>query len=365
MVGQFLRRFWNFTARLDVASTLIVILLLLTLVGSFFPQRQLEIQVEVERLAQWQAGLRDRFGSLADFLLRAGIFYFFQSPVYIISIVLLGLITLLCTLFRWKAVWRSAFQRGTLQLDEAFAALPLKGRVIIANPERLADLLKKSLKKRGFRVQIEQTEQNFYLRAERNKLAFLGTLVTHLGVVLLLAGALLSGWLGWREEVIVSADHPARLLRLDNVEVGLEAFDIQRYPDGRPADYVARVILRNGMQVLGGGSLRLNQPLAYGNVNIYLLGFEQQDAGTRLSLLVRRDPGYGLVVVAGFLLLIGMAVTFNFPHSCLRGWLDRGGILWLAGSGDRRAYAFESEFTEWVAELKQDRASPSVARDPG
>jgi hypothetical protein len=65
------------------------------------------------------------------------------------------------------------------------------------------------------------------------------------------------------------------------------------------------------------------------------------------------DPGYGWVIAAGFLLLLGMTVSFYFPHACIHARIKPGGTLHLAGWTGKWAHGFEREFAMLIAELKQ------------
>jgi len=69
--------------------------------------------------------------------------------------------------------------------------------------------------------------------------------------------------------------------------------------------------------------------------------------------LAVRDPGYGLVVAAGLLLLFGLTVTFNFPHCRIHARIEPEERLRLAGWADRRAWDFEREFVALVEEIRR------------
>ena len=100
------------------------------------------------------------------------------------------------------------------------------------------------------------------------------------------------------------------------------------------------------------GQVRPNYPLNVGNRGLYLMGFVPTAEGVAITLQIVRDPGYGLVLMAGFLVLLGMVVRFNFPHCCIFARLESDGTLRLAGRADRRACDFGSEFQALMTELE-------------
>jgi len=97
----------------------------------------------------------------------------------------------------------------------------------------------------------------------------------------------------------------------------------------------------------------VNEPLHYGGVGLLLQAYAETPDGASVTLLAVRDPGYGLAVVAGFLLLFGMTVSFNFPHCCVRARVAPEGTLRLAGRADRRACDFWREFAALVEEIRR------------
>ena len=113
-----LKQAWHFLTRLDVAAVLVVVVLLLAALGSCFPQLSSSVATDAGRLVGWEMGVQARYGALTDALAAMGIFRWFRSPVFLASLALLALATLVCTLDRWRAVWRRAF-RSPAQLSGA------------------------------------------------------------------------------------------------------------------------------------------------------------------------------------------------------------------------------------------------------
>jgi cytochrome c biogenesis protein ResB len=216
----------------------------------------------------------------------------------------------------------------------------------------LEGILHNHLTTRGYKIRTARTDGALYLRGDRNRFSLLGTLVSHLGVVILVPGVLLSGFLGWREELTVHAFHPTQSTKLASLALIHEGFTIERYANGSASDYVAqiRLIPRDGSERLL--SLRVNQPLHHNGVTIHLSGYQQAGEGYLLSLLLVHDPGYSPVLVACFLIFLGMTVSFNFPHRCIHIKLEEDGLLSLAGRTDRRDYDFDDEFSALEEELR-------------
>ena len=193
---------------------------------------------------------------------------------------------------------------------------------------------------RGFGVQVT----SLFLCAERNRLARLATLVTHLAVFLLLGGVLLNQQLGWRAELVIPPGGMADVGHGTGLRIANAGFAIERYPDGTIADYVATVRVQDAP-----AGIRLSAPLVRQGVGLYLRGYQPMDDGAALTLLAAHDPGYPAVVLAGFLLLLGLTVTFTFPVCQVQACLSADGVLHLGGWADRQACDFGREFAALVA----------------
>jgi cytochrome c biogenesis protein len=364
-----LRQASSFLGRMDVAAILIVAVLLLAALGSCFPQLSSEVAADPGRLAEWEAGVRARYGRLTGLLATSGAFRWFRSPVLLVPLALLAVATLVCTLNRWRGAWRRAFHRPVRCPDAAFDRAPHTATLSappagLPSPERGGaggggdppEAVRGGLEQRGFRVRttevVTTSGQVIYLRGDRNRLAPLATLVTHLAVLLLLVGAALSSGYGWREEVTVGPGETAEVGHGSGLALRNEGFAVERYPDGSAAGYEAQVaVVARGQEAARGG-IRVGTPLACGPVGLHLQAYTETPEGTSVTLLAMHDPGYGLVVAAGLLLLLGLTATFNFPHCCVRARIEPDGTLRLAGRADRRACDFGHEFAALVEEIR-------------
>ncbi len=362
---------WHFLARLNVAVLLIAIVLLLAALGSCFPQSApATVAADAERLARWEAGVRARFGPLTALLAAVGVFRWFHSPAFLAPLTLLAVATLVCTLDRWRGVWRQTFHRPARPPDAIFDVAPLTARLTAPSPR----VVREALAGQGFCVRSETAGSIVYLRGDRNRLAPLATLVTHLAVLLLLLGAILSSGYGWRETLTIEPGETVEVGHESRLTLRNEGFTIARHPDGSVAAYNAEVTLIEGDREVAHRGVQVNEPLNYGGVGFYLSGYEQREGGYRVTLVAVRDPGYGLVVVAGFLLLLGLTVSFNFPHCWIHARIEPDGILCLAGRVERWAGDFGREFAGLAEELRRlaeagkeetSEALPALSGRPG
>ncbi len=359
------RNVWQFLTRLRVAAVLIAILLGLSALGSCFPQLSTSITADAERSAQWAAEVRARYGSLTNGLAAIRMFGWFGSPVFLVALGLLALATLVCTLDRWGAAWSRAFRLPGVSSDLAFEAAPHAAQLTGLPAVDLPHRLRKCLEERGFRVRSETGEGDLvYLRGDRNRPASLGTLVTHIAVLLLLLGTILSSEFGWREELTIEPNGLVELRHRSQLALRNEGFDIGHYPDGSVSAYRDRVTVIDSGQEVASGRVGVNEPLTFAGVGFYLQGYSEREDGHAVTLLVVRDPGYTLVIVAGFLLLLGLTMSFNFPRAWIQARVEPEGTLYLTGWAERRACDFRRQFRAVVEELEDWKTGRSEGRKP-
>jgi len=357
-----LKRAYRFLARMNVAAVLITVVLLLAALGSCFPQLPLAVAADAGRLACWETAVRARYGALTEWLAVGGAWRWFRSPVFLAPLALLAIATLACTLGRWREVWRRALHQPVRCSDAALDGAPYVARLSAPATVDLPRVVREVLERRGFRVRTTEIVPTgslpLYLRGDRNRLTPLATWVTHLAVLLRLLGAALSSGYGWREEVSIGPGETAGVGHGSGLALRNEGFTIVRYPDGSVMGYEAQVAVVEKGREATRGSIRVNEPLTYGPVGLHLRGYAGTEGRYSVTLLAVRDPGYGPVIAAGFLLLLGMSVSFNFPHCCVRARIGPEGGLCLAGRADRRACDFGREFAALVDKVEQAVESP-------
>jgi cytochrome c biogenesis protein len=349
-VTRVLRRAWRWLARADVAAVLMALVILLAAIGSFFPQWGSTLVGERE--TQWETLIHARFGRLTGLLTALAVFRFFQSPLFVGLLGVLALVTLVCTLNRWPALWRGAWRRPDRPAGALLDSAPYTATAAASPSADLPGRVRRCLAGHGFRVITDAAGDGLYLRGDRNSLARLASLIDHLAVLLLLIGAVMSTALGWRAELTLAPGQMAIVPHTSQVTLRNDGFTITRYPDGSPADYAAQLAAADSQRTIN-GRVAVNRPLALAGVHLYLSGYQPTATGDAVTLLAVHDPGYGLVIAGGLLLLLGLTVAIAFPHCSVHVRITADGTVRLAGFADRGAIGFGREFAGVVREASR------------
>ena len=88
------------------------------------------------------------------------------------------------------------------------------------------DDIREVFAQRGFKVTTEMQNGCHHLRADRNHLTPIATLVTHVGLLLLLLGGFLSGLYGWREKLTIGPDQPGLVRQY--IACGIDVQDLSQ-----------------------------------------------------------------------------------------------------------------------------------------
>jgi cytochrome c biogenesis protein len=349
--SAFLQRAWRALSRLRLGVILLALLLTTIVVGTLFPQ----MPHQADTAAWWNA-VRDRYGILYGPLRALGLFDLFATLWFKGLLGLLLLSTLACFLHRVWPLIRVVFRPRTRLPVERFERAALRAHLTFPSPQAAESALQIALKRRRYRVQVEQSGDQINLRADRHRLPRLGTLLTHIGLVILLLGAAWGSLRGWRvPKLTVKAEEQTAVGRDSGMGLRCSRFEIDRYDNGTPRDYRAEILLvgEDG-ETLNQGTVEVNHPLNHADVNYYLQGYRlSESGGCDVTLSAVYDPGFGLVIAAGLCLVLGATLTFYFPHRRIWARLKPSGEVTVVGSTAWDRELFTHQFEALLAELKE------------
>lgn len=274
MRGYF-RRLWRFFSSLKLALVLLIAVITVCLLGTLFPQLPPEMARDPQASARWLAMARDKYGALAGLYETVDLFDVYRSPWFLLLVTALIVNTLVCTLRRFRTTWRAVSARPRLVMPDAFyARIPCRASLTLPREAGAADAARRALARRRYRVLAEEQKEATYLCADRNCWARLGTLVTHLGVVLIVLGFVWSQVSGWREPAVALG--PTQVYPVGHgysFQVRCDGFEIERYPSGLPKDYRAVLTVLQGDSEVISKIVRVNDPLSYRGVGFYLSSY--------------------------------------------------------------------------------------------
>ena len=291
-----LHSLWRVLTSVRFALLLIGLLAGASLLGVLIPQVPSQMRGNAVAVDAWVEFQRDKFGVLTDVIYSAGLFTVFQSLWFGALLGLLVASVCVCTMNRLPPVWRNVTRPQTRVPEEYFASDVTAGRAVGA-----VEPLVGALKRRRYRVTTFAEGGTTYLFADRFPWAQLATFVSHLALILFLAGGLVTLISGKEEQVFIAEGTSAPVFGLTDtqqmqvyVDDAVGSFD----ESGFPLDYRTYLIVYRGGEEVARGVSTVNHPLTYGGYKFHQSAYFGDGAALRV-----RDLDTGRVVYSEVLTL--------------------------------------------------------------
>ncbi|MDI6849202.1 MAG: cytochrome c biogenesis protein ResB [Candidatus Saccharicenans sp.] len=275
---------WKFLASLKLGLGLLILIIILSIIGTLIPQGQAP--------EFYRQHLRDFSG-----LIRALDFdHLYRSPLFLSLIFLFLLNLLFCSWLRLPAKFRRLRIR-----DESLLASgqPPAERRDRARLERWLseDLLQLAVafKKKGYRVRTTGNEDEKIFLARKSRPGLFGPELVHLGLMIIIAGGLISALFSQRISVALTEGQTEKIPG-QTFSLRLDRFTTEYYPDGSVKDWKSLVsVLENG-QVKLQKTIEVNHPLKYRRLGFFQMSYGQDWDRTELGLEISL-PGVGTRIV--------------------------------------------------------------------
>jgi cytochrome c biogenesis protein len=295
-----LDRIWRFFISMRTGLWLILILGLLSLVGTLLVQAPAGMKADPAAYTSWVASIHSKYGGWTPVLDKLGLFSVFTSIWFKGITVLLTTSILACSVNRAPRLWKLAFHPRTRMGEVFFTHAPLRATILEpAGPDTAIENVRKVLKSHHFRTVNDPDDQGKNLYADRFRWGPFGTVIAHLSFVVILLGFFLSATTGFKNTNFVApVGTTVQVGNGTGLSVKAMSFNDSYYENGSPKDYVSDLIVyKNGVQV-DRQMVRVNQPLKRDGVTFY-----QSFFGQAASMQVRDSAGkaiYGDAVPLAF-----------------------------------------------------------------
>ncbi|MBC7349811.1 MAG: cytochrome c biogenesis protein ResB [Candidatus Aminicenantes bacterium] len=256
-------RAWRFLSSLQLAIVLLILIIILSIIGTLIPQ---------EQAPDFYRQYLPRLAGLVSFL---QFDHLYRSPLFL-SLVFLFLLNLFfCSVKqlparfkRLKARADEKWDYGASQLDKK-ASLKL-GEWLENNPLQLVSLFRQH----GYRVRLEQQAEQKSLLARKGLLGLFGPELVHLGLIIIIAGGLASAIFSQRLTLAL-VEGQSEQVAGHSFSLRLDRFTTEFYPDGSVKDWKSLVaVIKNG-QVCRQQVIEVNHPLKYDRWHIFQVSYGQ------------------------------------------------------------------------------------------
>jgi cytochrome c biogenesis protein ResB len=301
---------WRLLTNVRWAIALIAFLALASLLGVLLPQIPDGVRGDSAAVSVWLEAQREKYGIFTDVIHRLGLFDVFHARWFAVSLGLLVASVIACTANRSLAIWRSIRRPQTRVPDAYFEQAPQRAAFTTASdPAALAAVLRRH----HYRVERTEEGQAIYLFADRFSWAQLGTLLSHLALILFIVGALVSRLTGFSQSLFLAEGASASVLPSgDANQMQVQVIDaVGRFSEqGQPLDYRTELDIRQRGREVKHCTVSVNGPCTYAGYRFHQAAY----FGFGAELQVR-DLTSGNVVYREVLTL---ADTMPGPHVMVR-----------------------------------------------
>jgi cytochrome c biogenesis protein ResB len=246
-----LRTIWNLLTNVKFALLLVGLALSAGLIGVVIPQVPGPMRSNPPARAAWMSLREDTYGSFTRPMDNLGLFDVFHSSWFNGLWVLIIVAVTVCTVSRLRPTWRSVQRPQLAVADSYFERAHHRASFTHAGGPAVVQQM---LRKRHYSVrEVEQRDGATYLFADRFGWSQYGTFLSHLALLMLLIGAVLTRFAGFDRTFIFAEDEPEAAI-FDNAgpnQLFVKVLDAHRGLDasGNIVDYHSDIQVRRGNDV--------------------------------------------------------------------------------------------------------------------
>jgi len=312
-----LRAVWWLFVNVRFAIVLLIVLTLVSLSGVLIAQVPANVRGDVLLEADWLAEKEGAYGFLTDPMDAVGLFDIFHSPWFGVLLAVTLASTGAYVISRFPGVWSAITRPRRRVPDRYFDLAP--HRLHIDGPVDV-DRLAAGLRRSRYKVERWEEDGATFLFADRFQFARLGTLLTHVAVIVFILAAVVSRVDAFSSGLFLAegATLPVFPVKHANqMQVELVDSYAEFAPDGQPLDYRSDLAIYQGGEEVLRCSSTVNTPCSYNGYRFFQAAY----FGFGAELAVR-DTESGNVIYRETL-----ALTRRSPAARLRIDNESGVVL--------------------------------------
>ncbi len=239
---------------------------------------------------------------------RLGLTDIFHSGWFLVLLVLFCTCLIFVSLDRWPNAWKAYTKPVRFATAPFRASLPFTAKFNAGNEAAALSAAEKAFQKVGYSPEKVSEGGASGLFGERQKFAVFSVYVVHLSLLLIFAGYILDGFVGYRGNIQVTEGQAKNVIVLRDNKGGstkkelpffirCDAAGMESYADGSPKKWWSkRALLENGREVVT-KTIIVNDPLTYKGIRIYQASMGQSSTPRLLTFAAAPAAGGEPVMV--------------------------------------------------------------------
>lgn len=281
-------KIWNFFSSVDLAVALFIVISIGAAIGTIIPQ-QIEPEATIRFFSKFlslnNATKAYEIVSLLD------LNNLYHSWWFTFLLFMFALNLIVCSIDRLPNLLKSYKSAPKPLSHEILERMPVKRDLELSNKSSIAYKVLDILKNKGFSTNIFQNTEGVQIQAKKWNKTRLAVYLTHLSILIILAGALLGTFFGFRGHMNIiegtgvdfAISDDGKTIPL-NFQIVCDKFEVDYYENSAvPKAYRSYLrILENGQTIKFNGKesvvLEVNKPFSYGGINFYQASYGFQPA---------------------------------------------------------------------------------------
>lgn len=252
----------QFFSSVKLAIVLIIIITLASILGTFIPQNR---------------GFQEytlHYGQLANLLIKLQFTHLYQSLWYVGLLFLFSLNIIVCTLTRLSPKLRRAFNPKLERQAKNLTALKIQERfskkwdMVRAKAE-----VTRALAARHYRLREGAEQDKAFLSARKKTSGLFGSDVVHLGLLVILAGGIISGMSGIKSHLTFYEGQTLPVPKAE-FQIRLDEFETEVYDNGSIKDWKSTLTVIDDDKEQLSKIIEVNHPLSYKGYMFYQSGYD-------------------------------------------------------------------------------------------
>jgi len=272
----------KFFCSVKLAIFLLIIITLASMLGTFIPQHR--------SLDEYVA----HYGQFANLFNRLQLTKLYQSLWFIALLCLFALNIIVCTLTRLSPKLRKAFHPKLEMESKEISVLKIKEEFKKnISLDKAKKELKRELSSRHYRLKEAKRENKTFLLARKKILGWFGADFVHIGILIILAGGIISGAGGFRKDLTFT-EGDIRGIPGAEFKLRLDKFETEYYPNGMVKDWKSTLTVIENEKPILSKVIEVNHPLSYKGFVFYQSSYGWNWTNTSVGIWVRKrkDPSF-------------------------------------------------------------------------
>lgn len=257
---QFIKKIFNFLSSMKAGILLLILVAVISSIGTFIPQEHPPEQYH------------EQYSELvSSIILALGLDNIFEVWWFVGLIALLCANLFLCSLKRLPGIYRRAFYPKKIldenQLQNYNNSATIK---VEDSQEEVVSKVSECFRVKKYNTEVLEDESSGekVLFAERGKLGYFGSFLTHLSIVILVLGFAYGNRVGFENFV---SGQPGDIMEIEerNFEVRVDDFEIDYRDDYSVDQYYSTLTVMEENEEIKQEEIYVNNPLRYDGINFY------------------------------------------------------------------------------------------------